>query len=339
MVGTVVLYSVLRAFESNSLMGGTKNENPLFQRSQGISWHASHNTLCLNTPQSFHGPKKEFAKASQQYCKKQPCPNFAAHQRVACHCLRGCIPSLQLRLFIASRPGTGTSRRFKKPGALAGAQFAGCRHFFAGGVAPAVPDAPLLRELCYDAFAVLHSGHTRTPVFVAQRLNRELVQDADEKRTDKFFADARLPRAERAELSDYKGSGYSRGHMAPAGDMPTPTAMAQSFSLANMVPQNAKQNSGPWAKIEKDTRQYALRAKGDVFVITGPVFAPGAQTIGANQVVVPTHLFKLVYDANTGRAWAHWQQNADSARAGPPISYRDLKQRVGVELLAGVEVR
>lgn len=90
----------------------------------------------------------------------------------------------------------------KKPGTLVETKFAGCRHFFAGGVAPAVPNTPLLRELCYDAFAVLHSGHTRTPVFVAQRLNRELVQDADEKRTDKFFADARLPRAERAELSD-----------------------------------------------------------------------------------------------------------------------------------------
>lgn len=217
--------------------------------------------------------------------------------------------------------------------------FAACPQLFAGGVPPVTPAAPKLRALCYDAFAVLHSGNTRTPVFVAQRLNRALVQDADEKRTDKFFADARLPRAERAELSDYKGSGYSRGHMAPAGDMPTPAAMAQSFSLANMVPQNAKQNSGPWAKIEKDTRQYALRAKGDVFVITGPVFAPGAHTIGANQVAVPTHLFKLVYDAETKRAWAHWQQNADSARAGAPISYRELVQRVGMKLLSGVEVR
>lgn len=124
--------------------------------------------------------------------------------------------------------------------------------------------------------------------------------------------------------------------MAPAGDMPTPTAMAQSFSLANMVPQNSKQNSGSWAKIEKDTRQYALRAKGDVFVITGPVFAPGAQTIGANQVAVPTHLFKLVYDANTGKAWAHWQENAESARAGKPIDYRELEKRVGMKLLPSV---
>lgn len=195
----------------------------------------------------------------------------------------------------------------------------------------------MLRELCYDAFAILHSGKTKTPVFVAQKLNRALVADADEKRTDRFFADARLPSAERAQLSDYKGSGYSKGHMAPAGDMPTPAAMAQSFSLANMVPQNSRQNSGPWAKIERDTRHYASRAKGDVYIITGPVFAHYVQPIGAGQVAVPTHIFKLVYDAETKRAWAHWQENAKGVRAGDPISYGELTQRIGMELLPGVE--
>ena len=214
--------------------------------------------------------------------------------------------------------------------------FKDCKHFFAAGVPPVVPQAPLLREICYDSFAILHSGATKTPVFVAQKLNPASVADADEKRTDKFFADARLPRAERAELSDYKGSGYSRGHMAPAGDMPNPTAMSQSFSLANMVPQNPRQNSGPWAKIEKDTRHYVARAKGDVYIVTGPVFASNPPTIGANRVSVPSHIFKLVYDAETKRAWAHWQENSSDARADEPISYGELTQRVGMELLPGV---
>lgn len=215
--------------------------------------------------------------------------------------------------------------------------FSACRQFFAAGEPPVIAPQPKLRDLCFDAFAILHNGNTRTPLFVAQRLNKTLVADADEKRTNKFYADARLPRAERAELNDYKRSGYSRGHMAPAADMPTAQAMAQSFSLANMVPQSIKQNSGPWAQIEKDTRRYAARAKGDVYVITGPVFDAQPATVGDNRVAVPTYLYKLVYDASSNRAWAHWQANRDDERVSPPISYAELVKRTGMELLPGVQ--
>lgn len=224
--------------------------------------------------------------------------------------------------------------------ARADPRFSDCPQHFPQGIAPAVAPAPRQRALCFDAFAVLHRGDTRTPLFVAERLNRRTIAAArGEQRTDKFFADARLPRSERAELSDYQGSGYARGHMAPAGNMPSATAMAQSFSLANMVPQDQQQNAGPWSEIEQNTRHYAARAKGDVFVITGPVFGPGSTTVGANQVRVPTHLFKLVYDATTHKAWAHWQPNAPNARVSPPISYRELEQRLGMVLLPGVRVR
>ena len=211
--------------------------------------------------------------------------------------------------------------------------FAQCPQFCANGTPPAITPRPQLRELCYEAFAVLHSGTTKTPVFVAQRLNRRLIEDANEKRAKRFFADARLPGSERAELEDYKNSGYSRGHMAPAGDMTTPTAMAQSFSLANMVPQNAQHNGGAWNKIEQDTRHYVKRAKGDVFVITGPVFTDAGPRIGANGVKVPTYLYKLVYDATTNKAWAHWQENREGETVGRPISYQELVKRTGVEFL------
>ncbi len=261
--------------------------------------------------------------------------------------------------------------------------FGECRENFANGESPIVPRAKELhaRALCFNGFAILHSGITKTPVFSAAVLSRERI-DAGKglKRTNKFFADARLPSAERATLEDYKGSTFQRGHQFAAADADNENAMAQSFSLANMVPQSPVNNSKTWAGLEKSTRAYAHRAKGDVYVITGPVFIPDscpfvmtakrmlieqnhsipasnaqiimqavetasfvapraydadACTVGVG-VAVPSHLFKLVYDPNTQRAWAHWLENTDWARVSAPISYDELVRRTGIEFLPGV---
>ena len=91
-----------------------------------------------------------------------------------------------------ARSSRGEPRRVELP-----TRFAQCPQFFANGQPPQVPRQPALHELCYEAFAILHSGATRTPVYVAQRLNRGLIEDVDEKRADRFFADARLPSDER----------------------------------------------------------------------------------------------------------------------------------------------
>lgn len=72
--------------------------------------------------------------------------------------------------------------------------------------------------------------------------------------------------------------------------------------------------------------------RGDVYVITGPVFTRTSPFIRANQVRVPDYLYKLVYDATTQRAWAHWHANREGERVGPPISYHELVKRTGIDL-------
>lgn len=213
-------------------------------------------------------------------------------------------------------------------------RFAECPQFFPAQAPPLVPPGRGQRELCYSAFAVLHDGTSKTPVFVVEHLDRATIDAArGQKRSNRFFAEARLPRAERAELADYRGSGYSRGHMAPAGDMSTREAMAESFSLANMVPQDQTFNGGAWARIEQQTRQYVQRARADVYVFTGPVFAADAPTIGTGRVQVPSHLFKLVYDPCSGKSWAHWLANAPGTSVLPTISYEELVQRTRIRFL------
>ena len=183
---------------------------------------------------------------------------------------------------------------------------------------------------------VYHSGVSHTPLFVAERLNKAQLLDAqDEHRTNRFYAEARLPSAERATLEDYKGSGYDRGHMAPAGDMPTPEAMAQRFSLANMVPQAPENNRGVWARsVEKAVRKYVMRAGGDVYVLTGPVFNQHhSADLQVPHVWVPDALYKLVYDPQAHKAWAYWVENRNDARLNGVISYATLVQRTGIKLL------
>ncbi len=209
-----------------------------------------------------------------------------------------------------------------------------CPFFFPNNKPPTIK-SPSLRQLCFESFAVLYSGESKTPVYVVERLTREQLADAKgEQRTDRFYEEARLPVQFRASSDDYKHSGFDRGHMAPAGDMPTANAMAQSFSFANMVPQSPKLNRGLWADIERDTRHYVNRTSGPVYVFTGPLFLTKPQpTIGQNKVWIPSHTFKLVLDYGLNRSWVHLLPNSDDVKMNAPITYSEFVKLSNLNLL------
>lgn len=197
--------------------------------------------------------------------------------------------------------------------------------------------APL--ALCSDAFAVLYSGLTKTPMVVVEKLNRQRLQKAAKQtRTDQFYADTRVPAPWRASLSDYQSSGFDRGHLAAAANQPTPQAMAQSFALSNMVPQDPTHNRKLWAKLEADTRKYALRATGNVYVFSGTLHEGSTQTLGRSAVWIPSHLFKLVYDEAGQRAWAYVLANRADARITRPMDYASFVQRTQWPLLKDLPV-
>ncbi|MCW8277753.1 DNA/RNA non-specific endonuclease [Pseudomonas sp. PCH199] len=194
--------------------------------------------------------------------------------------------------------------------------------------------------LCSDNFAVLYSQTSKTPLVVVERLTGAQLQDAKgEERTNQFYPDPRIPKSGRAELSDYRSQhpAVDRGHQSPAADAPTPNAMAQSFALSNMVPQDPTNNRKIWSKVESDVRKFAQRADGNVYVFTGPLFDPGHTTIGDNKVWVPTRLFKLVYDASSKRAWAYVLPNAET-RIEKPMDYDAFVKSTGLKLLGNLPV-
>lgn len=211
---------------------------------------------------------------------------------------------------------------------------AGCPEHFVGGAEPASVNPRLAtraRELCFRAYAVLHSGATRTPLWAAERLTAERVEAArGVERTNLFHPEERLPPDERAELADYARSGYDRGHLAPSADMPDERSQAESFSLANMVPQARKLNAGLWSAIEIAVRQRARRG-GELYVVTGPIFQGTDLRALRGRVVVPTAVFKAVYDSKRGTAGAYLAPNRDDAD-WEAVSIARLRELSGIDV-------
>lgn len=221
-----------------------------------------------------------------------------------------------------------------------------CPAFYVGGKAPDAPaDARGARELCSEAFAVAVSPETRDPVYAAERLTPAgLAAAVQLDRVDAFHADERLPAASRAELSDYRGGEYDRGHMAPSGDMPTASAQHESFALSNMVPQNPNNNRGIWARIEERVRrEVVLRREG--FVVSGPVFGGLPRRLNG-RVAIPARLWKAVYlpgDPSTGTPALAGAYVVDNAPDATPeiVSLTDLAWKIGFDPMPGLpdEVR
>ncbi|QHD08122.1 DNA/RNA non-specific endonuclease [Pseudomonas sp. R76] len=221
--------------------------------------------------------------------------------------------------------------------------FDSCADLFPGATpinTATVPATMKPLALCSDNFAVLYSQTSKTPLVVVERLNAAQLKDAKgEERTNQFYPDPRIPKGARAELSDYRSQhpAVDRGHQSPAADAPSANAMAQSFALSNMVPQDPTNNRKIWSKVEADVRKFAVRAGGNVFVFTGPLFDAGYGTVGDNKVWVPTRLFKLVYDASSKRAWAYVLPNAET-RIQKPMDYDTFVKSTGLKLLGNLPV-
>ena len=215
----------------------------------------------------------------------------------------------------------------------ASAQPAVCPQFFPGGQRPDLLDPRLAQRttlLCNDAYAALASGVTRGPLWSAEHLTAASVAAARETpRQGEFHPDDRLPPEDRAEIKDFRGSGYDRGHLSPSGDAGNIQAQQQSFSLANMVPQAPELNRGPWERIESATRRLAAR-RGELYVVTGPAFqGRQVRSIGAG-VLVPSSIWKALYDPRAGRAGAYLCSNTAAPRC-EVMSVAALACLVGID--------
>jgi endonuclease G len=132
--------------------------------------------------------------------------------------------------------------------------------------------------------------------WVAYVMDREMLNVPNLPRYNYFDPDYKVT-TRSSFHRDYNGSGYTRGHLIPAGDMAFDTlAMRESFLMSNISPQLREFNNGVWKELEENVRDWSHKAER-LYIIAGPIFDGPRKTIGKeNKIAVPDAFFKVLLD-------------------------------------------
>ena len=165
----------------------------------------------------------------------------------------------------------------------------------------------------YKAVTVYFNKYYRVPNCVAYELTSTMTsmadsRDAENRANYKFEKDGNVDGC--PDWWEYKESGYTRGHMAPAMDMRwDKTAMTQCFLMTNICPQLDVMNDGEWRHVEEAVHRWSRTARR-LIIFTGPILTNSMKRIGKhNDIAVPESFFKVIYSPEQNRAIAFVMEN------------------------------
>lgn len=159
----------------------------------------------------------------------------------------------------------------------------------------------------YDDYVLSYDRRNRVAHWVFEHITQNRIKhndNVDRAKCD-FKPDESIHPFFRSDNSDYKKSGYDRGHLAAAGNHKLSQAQCdQTFYLTNMAPQVGRGfNRDSWNRLERYVRNLT-KTYPNVYCCTGPLYLPKREddgknyikyeVIGANTVAVPTHFFKVI---------------------------------------------
>ncbi len=202
-----------------------------------------------------------------------------------------------------------------------------------------IPISPYNDQIVrHTAYTLGYSEANEQARWVGYYLTSQEV-NGSEKRKDNFRSDPSVSTGS-ASLADYKGSGYDRGHLAPAADMKlNSTYMFESFYMSNMSPQEPGFNRGVWKNLESAVRGMALQNQA-VYVITGPIFTSNKGTIGLNRVTVPGYYYKVIldYSGEEHKAIGFILPNSKSSSSlsSFAMSVDEVERRTGLDFFSAI---
>ena len=194
--------------------------------------------------------------------------------------------------------------------------------------------SPSEQVIQHTGYTLCYSENHEQAKWVAYELTiEELSGEAD--RTDNFRQDPKVQTGS-ASLSDFKYSGYDRGHLAPAADFSwSEEAMSDTFYLSNMSPQKPGFNRGIWRQLESQVREWVYRDK-TLFVVTGPVLrGEGYKEIGKNDVDIPRYYYKVLLDFQKPEIKAIGfllpHKSSDKSLSSFAVTVDTVEERTGID--------
>lgn len=218
--------------------------------------------------------------------------------------------------------------------------------------------------VCHQGYLLSLNAGTLLPDWVLENLPKEqFVGDADRAKSS-FKIDPEIlaasPDGKDGLLvvcpEDYTGTGYDRGHQAPAGDFTSSqTLVDESFYMTNMAPQvGIGFNRGIWRNLETQVRAWTEQ-RGRLIVITGPVEkAPEfdlpkranltRRSCGNRElaIAVPEAFYKIVYQDEPRRAIAFLLPNLKLPWSDLPKYRRSIahiEDLTGIDFFPGLSLR
>lgn len=152
-----------------------------------------------------------------------------------------------------------------------------------------------LEVIDHKYFKLGYSQEHKQSAWVAYLLTKKMVLENNSVRSNKFKPDLKLTKS-LSYPSDYKKSGFDKGHICSSADMSfSQEAQDLTFLMSNMSPQLHVFNAGKWKTLEEKVRDWA-KENDSIIIIAGPILEGKLKTIGANKVSVPLKFYKIIID-------------------------------------------
>jgi len=188
----------------------------------------------------------------------------------------------------------------------------------------------------YRGFIVQFNCQFKTPNFTIHHLSFEQIspdRGPKARRRSSFFVDQQLDSCSSTN-QDFKGSGFDKGHLVPAGDFYWNQLLKnESFVLSNVSPQAPSLNRGIWARLEEAIRARVLSSDSEAYVVTGVIHHPGEDEMGGRRVGIPSFFYKIIYFPRSQTMSSYLFTNGSPAYSGSLSDF--LVKEMDIERITG----